>query len=100
MALQRSRSKQGERNNVPYLTAQALKPRQAGRGMVETVAIKPIGIVRNDIATIIVGKVKGWNMKIPGNTNAGDFVHGACPTAFPLDWHGYWMRRRVKCVVL
>jgi hypothetical protein len=100
MALQGVRSKQGERNNVPYLTAQTLKPRLAGRGMVETFAIKPIGIIRNDIATIIVGKVKGWSMKIPGNTTTGDFIHGACPTDFPLDWHGYWIRRRVKCVVL
>jgi hypothetical protein len=65
MALQGVRSKQGERNNVPYLTSQALKPRLAGRGMVEKFAIKPIGIVRNDIATIVAGKVKGWDMKIP-----------------------------------
>ena len=31
MAVQGVRSKQGERNNVPHLTSQALKPRQVGR---------------------------------------------------------------------
>jgi len=49
---------------MPYLTAQALKPRQVGRVMVEKFAIRPIGTARNDIAAVVARKQKDWGKKI------------------------------------